>query len=206
MKKIMVLALCAAMAGLLAVNGTYALPDVPAFFANLVGVLGETLGLPEYGGSVVDVKIVSGEPTGTIYPGAQASQLHNVKNQGTADVYFRYAVAVQYIPETWDKLDIQFDSVGYAVSQGWMDVMITGSPYKMKVFTYQTVLADGDISSPVEMTVGMDDTMTMAEMNRYGSQFIQMKVLAIDVSAFKEYDAEAALALALPLEDGFNPF
>jgi len=207
LKKVLILALCLVLAGILASNSTYALPDVNKAFQTLIDVLGEELGVPTHGGDAVKVTLLSSDEPQTLYPGGSVSRTMSVRNDGTDGAYFRFAIAVQYEEESWQHLDVQFEAEDYAVS-GWMPITIAdGTHFRMKVFTYDQLLAAGQTSPDIAMTIHMDRQMTSEQMTRYRSDFIQMKALAIGADAFSQKAPNAldALNLALPL-DKFQPF
>ena len=214
MKKVLTLTLCLLLAGLLAVSNSYALPDVSSAFQHLIDYLGDALGIPTHSSNgEIDVQIVSGGSEQQLYPGTQAQQTFSIRNDGTSSAYFRFVVAVQYDAETWDQLSVSFDAnESYAISD-WMTTTISDAPYRMKVITYKQALNAGESSPEIMMTVGMDSDMTNEQFSRYGSDFIQMKVLAVETNAFdqkaeaenREPSALDALNRALPLTN-FNPF
>ena len=227
MKKALLAGLCFVLVSFALVNGTFALPDLRVLenaFADLTNILGEALGLPQLGGTVVDVELVSDNATKNLYPGASASRASYVSNNGTGDVYFRLVYAVQYDAESWPKLDIDFtvdenffaeersstnslNANGYD-AEGWKNITIGETPYKMKVFTYKHALPAGGSSPDVTISIAMDTDITSEQMARYGSDFVKTQVLAIETTAFAAKDitdATAALDRALPLNK-LNPF
>lgn len=214
MKKVLTLTLCIMLAGLLAVNSSYALPDVSSAFQHLIDYLGETLGIPSYSSTgEIDVAIVACDEQQQLYPGTQAQQTLSIRNEGTSSAYFRFVIAVQYDAETWNQISVTFDDNDFYSVSDWMPTAITNMPYRMKVLTYKQALAAGESSPQFTMTVGMDSDMTNEQFSRYNSDFIQMKVLAVEANAFdkkakadgREPSAQDALDRALPLTN-FNPF
>lgn len=203
MKKALLAALTFIVVGFLLVNSTFALSNLDEVFTDLTDVLGEVLGLPQPGGEIVNVALVSDNTPQQLYPGGTASRTTRVKNQGTGDVYYRLCYAVQ--DNSWDKLNIAFAAPGYDETD-WLPITIGTTPYRMKVFTYPQELPAGAESAPVTLTITMASSMTSAELANYRSDFIQTQVLAIDVETFKDYSAEATLDLALPITNNFNPF
>lgn len=201
------LALCLACFVFSASGGAYA--EVPSVFRQLVDFLGETLGMPQQSDGSIDVQIVSDGMPDELYPGAEVVSTLAVKNQGNADAYFRFAVALRYDAQTWNRISVRFAADGYAVSD-WMDVRICGEDYRMKVFSYEQELPDGQTSPGIGMTVSVDEKTTLAQIAAICSDFIQMKALAIETRAFKDQDgtmtAGRALDMALPLDENFNPF
>lgn len=209
MKKALFAALTFMVVGFLMVSGTFAMPDLDAVFADLK-ILGEAFGKPETGGAgtPVHVALVSDNTPQRLYPGGEASRASYVQNQGEGEAYFRLVYAVQYDAESWEHLTIRFDAGNGFTEHDWQDITISGTPYKMKVFTYTQALAPGADSPAVEIAIAMDADITSAQLARYRSDFLQMQVLAIDPTPFTKggYDtAAAALDLALPL-DTLNPF
>ena len=214
MKKVLTLTLCLALTCLLAVNSSYALPDVSSAFQHLIDYLGDALGIPSHSqNGEIDIQIVSGGSEQQLYPGAQAQQTFSIRNNGTSGAYFRFVVAVQYDAETWDQLSVTFDTNDSYLISDWMPTAISDVPYRMKIFTYKHALAADESSPEIMMTVGMDPDMTNEQFSCYGSDFIQMKVLAVETNAFdkkaeadsREPSALDALDRALPLTN-FNPF
>ena len=108
MKKALLAAICFVLIGFMMVDGTFALPDLNDVFADLTSVLGDVLGLPQLGGSQVDVSIVSDNTAQSLYPGSTATRVSHVHNDGTDNVYFRLAYAIQYNEDSWDQLTITF--------------------------------------------------------------------------------------------------
>lgn len=215
MKKFLMLALCLALAGFVAVNGSYAMPDVAEVFQDLTEYLGDVLGIPAYSTQgEIDVQIVLGREPDMLYPGCTAQTTLSVHNDGSQTAYFRLAVAVQYDAATWDdKFTVAFEAADSYTVLDWMDITISGTPYRMKVFTYNEALGSNEQSSNITMTVSLAANVTNEELARYHSDFVQMKVLAIETAAFddkakaenREPSAQTALDRALPLTD-FNPF
>lgn len=207
MKKLLILVLCLSLAGLLAVNGTFAMSDVSSAFQKLTDFLGD-LGMPQHGGNKIDVQIISDNTPQILSPGTSATRTVYVKNQGSDPAYFRFAIAVQYDEETWNDLTIAFNTEGYSVSD-WTEISVSNTPYRMKVFTYEQALGSDSASPEIAMTVSMKADVTSEQLARYRSDFIQMKVLAIETDSFKKNDvpmsASDALNMALPLQS-FNPF
>lgn len=208
MKKALIASLCFILIGFAMAGSTYALPDLDSVFANLVELLGETLGLPELGGTTVDVEIVTDTASGLLSPGGAASRKVSVRNQGSSGVYFRFACAVQYHADSWEKLTIRFDADDSYLESDWMAIDVDDKPYRMKVFTYQSELPAGADAPQITMHIAMDRSMTSAQMNRYSSDFVRMQVLAIEPKEFTQRNlttAQQALDAALPLST-LNPF
>lgn len=209
MKKALLAALCFIIMGLALVNGTFAMPELDNIFADLTETLGEVLGKAVKGGegTAVHVEIVSDQTPQNLAPGGRVSRGFQVKNLGTDGVYFRMVYAVQYDAESWDSLTIRFDHNGSYKKDDWRDIEIGGVDYKMMALTYTGELAEGDLSSPVTLSIAMAPSVTGEQLGRYRSDFLKTRVLAIEPAPFVEkgYTAEQALNLALPL-DTLNPF
>ncbi|MBP3428119.1 MAG: hypothetical protein J6M47_07655 [Clostridia bacterium] len=208
MKKGIIAALCFIVIGCSMVSGTFALPDLDKVFADLTGMLGHALGLPEAGGAEVDVALVTDTASGQLYPGGTATRSVYVKNQGAREVCYRLAYAVQYDAQSWDKLTLRFAADEGYIEHDWQEISISGVPYRMKVFTYDSALPAGQSSGGVSLTITMDRNITSEQIARYRSDFLQMQVLAIDPVPFREKGyttAQAALDIALPLAT-LNPF
>ena len=211
MKKALLVSLCFIVMGLVMLNGTFAgdfSEAISSVFADLSDTLGAVFGAPQAGEGTVDVKLVSDESASALFPGGEASRFFRVENAGTGDVYFRLAYAVQYDAETWENLHINFDAEnGFSTHEGWKNITVSGTPYKMKVFTYNGVLPAGTTSPEVTISIAMDSSVTSEDMVRYRSDFLQTQALAIDPTPFieKNYSVVQALDAALPL-DTLNPF
>lgn len=207
MKKALLAGLCFVLVSFMLVNGTLALPDLDKVFADLTEMLGQ-LGLPTPDtDGVVDVALVSDDTPQQLYPGGVASRTTWVHNEGSDAVYFRLCYAIQYDEASWDKLTITFNADAYEQTD-WRDIIIGGTPYRMKVFTYAQALIPGVDSPAVTLTIAMDESVTSEEITRYRSDFLHTQVLAIDPEPFTEQGystAEGALDLALPLAT-LNPF
>ncbi len=220
MKKALLAALCFIIVSLVLVNGTFALPDLDKVFADLRGLLGIESGLPEIGGAgtAVHVELDSDQTPQNLYPGSKVSRTFQVQNLGSGDVYFRLVYAIQYDEESWPKLDIVFGAGDGFIearstdegfdADGWKNIIIGNTPYKMKVFTYTNELPANFSSPEVSITIGMDTAVTSEQVSRYRSDFLKTQVLAIDPTPFTEKGystAVEALNLALPL-DTLSPF
>ena len=206
MKKALLAALCFIFAGFMLVNGAFALPDLQSVFESFLD-WGEQ-GLPEAGGSIIDVELVSGGTSTNLYPGGSVSRNFHVDNEGSKDVYFRLVYAVQYDEKSWNNLTINFNEGFGFTEHDWQDISISGTPYKMKVFTYNNALSAGKSSSEVSISIAMNTAVTSEDLSRYRADFLQTQVLAIESQLFnnKGYTtAVAALDAALPLGT-LNPF
>lgn len=217
MKKLMAIAACVMLSGSLLVSGTLAADlnrMASDIFKNLANLLGDR-GAVEDGGRQVDVEIVTGDTVPQLYPGGEAQQTCSVANRGAGAVYFRLACAVQYDAASWSKLKINFeydddDYTAYPAEDNWQEITISGTPYRMKVFTYQKELPPDGTASPVTVQIDMDASVTNEMLSGYRSDFLQMKALAVETAVFNEKienaSAETVLNLALPLTEDTNPF
>jgi len=208
MKKALLIALCFCLISLAWVNGSFALPDFDKVFQAVAQLLEE--GIPKMGGegTAVHVKLISEDAPQSLFPGGSVSRTTHVRNQGSGDVYFRLAYAVQYDAQSWPDLDVRFAAGDGFTEHEWKDITIGSTPYKMKVFTYSKALPAGSNSPDVRISIAMDSDVTSEQIARYRSDFMQMQVLAIDPTPFTEKGyttAVQALDLALPL-DTFRPF
>ena len=208
MKKALLAALSFVLVSLFLVHGSFALPDLGEVFKVVTELLEK--GIPEVGGAgtAVHVDLVSDETPQNLFPGGSASRTTFVRNAGTGGIYFRLAYAIQHDAQSWDKLDIDFSAgEGFEMSD-WQDITIDNTSYRMKVFTYTSELASGEDSSAVTLAIAMDSSVTSEQIARYREDFLQIQVLAIDPTPFADVadSAEAALNLALPLDNKFNPF
>ena len=207
--------------GFMMVDGTLAtvLNEARSIFQNLTQTLGDSLGIATTD-STFDVELVTIGEVDPLYPGGTATHQIAVKNNGTLPACFRIAFAVQYDKESWDLLNISFTiNENYTPDQGWRDISIGGTPYRMMVFTYKNTLPAGEQSTEASITITMDKHVTSEQIRRYRSDFMQAQVLAIDADTFLNArdkndqpiypTPEAALDAALPLNDPnrpFNPF
>lgn len=206
MKKALLAALCLIIAGLMMMNGTFALPSLSEVFKTVEALLEKVT--PEDGGDTVDIQLVLSDEPRSLYPGSTVSRTCQVENQGDQSVYFRLACAIQYDEATWDELDISFEHDDkFTATDDWTSITINGTPYRMKVFTYTDALAEDTTSDGVEISISMGTSVTSEQLAKYRSDFLQIQALAIETEAFTEkgYTATAALDAALPLED-LNPF
>ncbi len=210
MKKALLAAVCFILISLLMINGTFALPDLNQVFSDLTEKLGDILGKPIAGGegTSIHVALDSDEEPRRLYPGGEASCASRVSNLGTGDVYFRLVYAVQYDEESWDQLTIRFISGDGFEEHPWKTINVSGTPYKMKVFTYTKALPASELSPEVEIFIHMDASVTSEQVARYRNDFLKIQVLAIDPAPFIEKGyatAKEALDMALPIET-LSPF
>lgn len=199
---------CFVLVSFMLVNGTFALPDLKEVFQAVVEL--GTKGLPEIGGqgTAVHVAIQSDDEQQRLFPGGAVSKTSAVKNLGTGDVFFRLVYAIQYDAESWKYLDIDFDADEGFARDGWKDINVSGTKYKMMVFTYKEALEANEVSPKVKISIDMDAAVNSEQLSRYRSDFLKIKALAIDPAPFIENGfttAEAALDKALPIET-LNPF
>lgn len=218
MKKAMLLAVCLILAGLLAVNGTFALPDISEIFAPLTDLLGE-FGSPVANTDEFDVSLVypDGSQAPQLTPGGTVSRQIAVANgQNSSAAYFRLAFAVRENVLTYLELSTSGD--GYTWLDEWRDITIGNNSYKLMIATYTKELPTGETSDSAMLSVSMDTSITSEQLALFDEDFLQIQVLAIDSAAFEDAEkemildqgqtmAEAILDLALPVDSlDFNPF
>lgn len=207
MKKALLAALCLIIAGLMMMNGTFALPSLEDIFQTVSELIDKAT--PQDGGDNVKVALVLSDEPNSLYPGSTVSRTCKVKNEGDQSVYFRIACAIQYDEATWGQLGISFEHDDkFTATSGWKDITIGTTPYRMKVFTYKEALTENTTSDGVEISISMGTSVTSEQLAKYRADFLQIQALAIETEAFndKDYDtAEGALNAALPLT-GLNPF
>lgn len=222
-KTMMMLAVCLMLAGMLGVNGTFAMPDTAAlgrWFEDLTAWIGGSLGAPAEDESEFDVSLVylDGSQTPQLTPGAVIRRKIAVTNNAESDpAYFRLAVAVQ--ASALDYLTAEVGGSGYAWTNDWRDIEIDGRAFKLKVGTYKAVLPVGNTSDAAELKVSMNVSVTNEQMAKIDADFLQVQAMAVDANAFDKDAgnnpivadsgktlAETVLDKALPLTDSFNPF
>lgn len=225
MKKAFFAALCFVLISCLFVNGTFALPDIDEVFA-FIASLGDS-GKPTQDEGLLQVKLESTYSPGQLMPGGSASRKTVVKNTGEKDAYFRLVYAIQYDKATWDLLKVSFDVPAGYRQEDWTDIDIDGTPYKMKVFSYDKVLysnggvqgmsSASSVSPPVTITIEMDKSITNQQLSCYRDDFLQVQVLAVETATFAELvekskdvaegmsPAQYVLDMAIPLTE-LNPF
>lgn len=226
MKKAFFAALCFVLISCLFVNGTFALPDIDEVFA-FIESLG-TSGTPTQDEKLLQVKLESTYSPGQLMPGGSASRTTVVKNTGEANAYFRLVYAIQYDEATWNLLKVSFDVPKGYREEAWTDIDIDGTPYKMKVFSYdkelysngnvQGMTSASSVSPAVTITIEMDKSITNQQLSCYRDDFLQVQVLAVetetfadvvakseDVKAGKMSPAQYVLDMAIPLTK-LNPF
>lgn len=238
----MVLAVCLLLVGLVAVNGTLA-QAVEDIFTSISTALGfdepqrnETkldVALASYyrqGDALVE-----GEHAQTLVPvdrdwnekvtvnldGATywlweqgaVDKFTAVKNNSPEkDAYFRIAFAVD--EAIFGKLKLNFSTCQDYTWTEWTEIAIGGKAFRMLVATYTLPLAPGEVSPPTLLQAAMDKSATSEDYARIGSDFLQIKVMAVDADALaEEIDGQLVrkgaletLDATLPLRAGFNPF
>jgi len=206
-KKTMLLAVCLILAGLLAVNGTFA-SEFGKWFQTVVGLLDPA---PEENAEAFRVSLNT--PTGEqmqLNPGSTidyAVTASNLSEEATA--YFRVAVALQ--TAAFDHITIERNEDDYIWTDGWSDIKIGTDDYKLIVGTYPQELRAGPPPSPAAIErVSMASVLTNEQLAAIRPDFLKMKVLAIKKEDFvvdgKQLEAEDALDMALPIVPNFNPF
>ena len=213
-KKAMILAVCLALVGMLAVNGTLA-QTVEDIFQTITTALG--LEAPERDETKLDVSLVShyrqggqlvqGSTSQSLVPmahnwdvkvattvGGAAYQLWDaaaidkftaVANRSPQkDAYFRIAFAVD--ANIYCKLKLNFtDDTCYFWSD-WVDISIGGRPFKMIVATYTQALEHGQVSPPSLLQVAMDKSATNEDYAKISNDFLQIKVVAVDADTLTQ--------------------
>jgi len=207
MKKALLMAMCFVLVSFALVNGTFALPNLEKVFQAVSDLLDKAV--PEDGGGLLDVDLVSDDKKQMLLPGGEASRTFHVKNKGSAEAYFRLVCAIQYEESSWDKLTIDFayDEDSF-IEHDWKDIEIGEDTFRMWTFTYKNALLAGGESPKVGVSIAMASDVTNEQMKRYRSDFIKMQALAIETESFNKagFDsAEKALEAALPLGT-LNPF
>lgn len=220
MKKTILLALCLALAGLLAVNGTFAAEFTQAVsetVSQLFKTVGELINPePTAAPSSFKVSVVYLDDSSTeeqvLFPGSTVERRVAVKNESAAlPAYFRIAFAVQEEAFSCVTLDFSKGSAYTWLGQ-WRDITIGGQDYKLMIGTYTDALEAGATSPASLLSVAMNKNVTSEQMGRLGRDFLQMKVLAINADDFvlsddTQMSATEALDKALPIDDAnFNPF
>lgn len=243
-KKAMILAVCLALVGMLAVNGTLA-QTVEGIFQTITTALGIANPNPERDETQLDVSLVShyrqggqlvqgstsqslvpmahdwetkvattvGGATYQLWDAAALDKFTAVANHSPEkDAYFRIAFAVD--ANIFDKLQLNFNTTegSFVWEEDWRDVTIGSRPFKMMVVTCTEALEPGAVSPPALLQVAMDKSATNEDYARIGSDFLQVKVMAVDADALVTDEqplrpsAEDTLNATVPLNDGFNPF
>jgi len=224
-KTMMMLAVCLMLAGMLGVNGTFAMPDTAAlgrWFEDLTAWIGDSLGAPAEDENEFSVSLVypDGSQTPQLTPGADIQRKIAVTNNAeSAPAYFRLAVAVQASALELDYLTAKVGGSSYAWTNDWRDIEIDGRAFKLKVGTYLKKLPVGGTSDAAELTVSMNVSVTNEQMAKIDADFLQVQAMAVDANAFDKDAgnnpivadpgktlAETVLDKALPLTDSFNPF
>ncbi|MBP3649392.1 MAG: hypothetical protein J6K73_06375 [Clostridia bacterium] len=218
MKKSILLALCLALAGLLAVNGTFA-AEFTQTVSEVVSTLFKTVqGLahpePTVDPSVFSMSLVYPDNNSSelpmLFPGSEVERKIAVRNDSSENTaYFRIAFAVQ--AEAFPYMTLSFNNDGtYAWLNEWRNITIGGRDYKLMIGTHSNPLEAGKTSSAALLSVAMSETVTSEQMVQIDEDFLQVQVLAINANDFDENTyttAKAALDAALPIDStDFNPF
>lgn len=216
MKKVILLTVCLTLAGLLAVNGTFA-ADFTQAVSEAVSTLFQTVkGLtkpnPEAGGDTFKVTLQNADASGQplLSPGSTVDREIAVCNQSTEKTaYFRIAFAVQ--AEAFPHLTLNFSNdSSYTWDKEWRNITIGNRAFKLKVATYTKGLEAGKTSPAALLSVGLSSEVTSEQLANIDDDFLQVQVLAIDAAEFvtneQPMSATDALNEALPLTDDFNPF
>ena len=186
MKKVMLLAVCLILAGLLAVNSTFALPDIDKVFATLTELLG-SLAAPTEDPTQFNVSLVyTGSDENTLLsPGGTVTRSFAAANGANSKpAYFRIAIAVQNDALPAGLLQVQTNGGNYTWTQA-NDITIGGRTYALKVATYKDKLPVGETSASAMLRVSMDASVTSAQMAQLDDNFLQIQVLAVDATAFE---------------------
>jgi len=218
MKKAFLLALCLALGGMLAVNGTFA-----ADFTQAVGeafsmlfktVQGLTDPTPEEDRSAFQVSLICpDDATGlpVLTPGSSMAHKVTVKNLSSAkSAYFRIAFAVQDTVRPY--LALHFNETGaYTWLDDWRENITIGDHrYDLMIGTYTQELPAGGTAPDALLSVALSDSITSEQMNSIADDFLQIQVLAICADDFPKESyptAQDALDAALPIASpDFNPF
>ncbi len=239
MKKfVSVLLVCVALVLVLDVNGTLALEQAAqSLFKQVVSLLGNENGNPEADENNFKVELVitdknensnidrnqvlapsyeiDGVPTadsdGLWYQVGVVDRFVSAKNESTSKygAYLRIAIAVK----NNDCVYLNFNTSSTDFDRVEKEITIGSDKYTMYVFTYKHELAPGFTTPPTLKQIAMDKDATSADLQALGSDFLQIKVLAIQASAFKkdengqqvQMSYADALDVALPI-DTLNPF
>lgn len=214
MKKALTLALCLTLAGLLAVNGTFAddfgkaINELFQQVAELAQLAAPTTDPEQFKVSLVYLNDNS-EP---LFPGSTISRQAAVRHSvGSSDACFRLAIAVQ--TEAFSHLTLTLNEHDYIWS-GWRNVTIDGCAYKLNIATYPEFLEPEETSPAALYSVSLDIETTSAQISAFRKDFIMIKALAVNADDFKQLQDEAQQPLtptgvldkALPITDTFNPF
>ena len=230
MKKAIILAVCLIMAGMLAVNGTFAgefgdtlTEVVNGVFAVLDELFTGDFAKPYEGGGF-DVELVYLDASGNrltdtaaapqLLPGRTVERRVAVANESTAtsgsdnSAYFRIAFAVQQ--DVAHLLDFTVNQTNYTWTRYDAPIKIGNTDYLLMVATYQTELPAGSVSAAALQSVALDMNTSNEDIDRFRQDFLQIQVLAIKADDFvdsegKPMSAEEALNYAIPLAN-LNPF
>lgn len=229
MKKTMLLAVCLILAGLLAVNGTFAFSMtevVGDLFATLTDwFTGEPAKPYEGGGFEVGIAYVDVEGnklTNTtppqLLPGGTVERRIAVHNSSTADgeasksAYFRIAFAVQ--KEIAGQLTFSINETDYVWKQFPNTIRIGNADYQLVVATYLDALPVGVTSPAALQSVTLKADTTSEQISSVTSEWLQVQVLAVNAADFSNIEVadglnrvQTVLDKALPIDSNdFNPF
>ncbi len=214
MKKAMLLAVCLVLAGLLAVNGTFAGDFGTAVQETVNGIFKKVEELlnpaptdaPKLASLAVEDEKAEGGENKALFPGTSVTRTYTVSNTTSGDnyqpIFFRLAVAVRY-DESWKD-----ETFKIAFNQTWeasRDIDIGGKQYKLYVF--DGALEEGAWNLTATVTMKKEMTDAQYEVYRQGD-FLKAELYSIESNAFGEAgykDAEAALNAALGKVEDFNP-
>lgn len=234
MKKTILLTLCLSMAGLLAVNGTFAF-TMTEVVSNLFTTVTDWItgdAAKPYEGGGFDVNIVYLDSEGNILtngntqqllPGGTVEQRISVRNVSQADegknppsAFFRIALAIQ--DEIADQLTLNINETHYKWN-ALPNIRIGTTDYRLLVATYCEKLMAGATAPAATLSVSLNENVTSTQLSRIRQDFLQVQVMAIDADSFAnalangniqplegQSEAEAVLDKALPLTSNFNPF
>lgn len=218
MKKALALALCLVLAGMLAVDGTFAAEFTQAvreaantLFKTVEGIVNPAPTTDPNNFKVALVYPGSSPGLALLTPGNTTVKNVAVQNQSKdKSAYFRIAFAVQ--ADVHDHLTLHFNegaSSPYTWSCWREGLTIGEKKFDLRIGTYREKLAAGKPSAPALYSVALDN-ITSQQMDAFAEDFLQIQVLAICADDFEDsdYDSpEAALNQALPINDlQFNPF
>lgn len=133
--------------------------------------------------------------------------------EGAKDAYFRLAFAVD--KNIYSKLKLNFNTAEAAYDWGeWTEISIKNRPFMMKIATYTKALVPGEIAPPALLQVAMDKSATNEDYEKISSDFLQIKVMAVDADTLTTGSGEQTvrpgavetLNQTVPVGTGFNPF
>lgn len=205
MKKIMLVAVCLILAGLLAVNGTFA-GTFGELFAYVTELAAPT---PTQDPSFQVTLITPTDDKIQLNPGSSIDYVVSVSNQeNSSPAYFRIAVAMQ--AAAFDHITPKLNTQDYQWSD-WSDITIGGEDYKLIAGSYLKALPAGKPAPAAITNLSMVSILTNEQLAAIRPDFLKIKALAIRAEDFVDqetknpFSAVDALNLALPLTN-FNPF